>query len=155
MAEYDDNYDDYEGSNENLVKDLRKQLKQLSKEKSELSQELTNIKTSQREQKVSGILESKGVSAKVAKFIPEDLVDESDIASWLDENAEIFGSPVSSTETADEPNTEERRASDRLKSLSENSATPSKVDDIAAKLANAQNDDEINAIWADAQNYFL
>jgi len=155
MAEYDDNYDNYEGDSESLVKDLRKQLKQLSKEKSELSQELQSVQSQQREQKVSSILESKGISTKVAKFIPEDLLDEDGIASWLEENGDLFGAAPVAAETVDTPNSAERSSADRLRSLSENASTPSKVDDIAAKLANAQSDDEINAIWADARNYFL
>lgn len=156
MADYDYEDDsDLEYTNENLIKDLRRQIKALSKEKSELSQELTSFKVGARERTVAEVLSAKGVSPKVAKFIPNDIEGEENIGAWLEENAEIFGFTTNVETPAAVTNPEERAAADRLKTLGEVAQTPGKVDDIAARIANAKSDDEVNAIWADARNYFL
>jgi hypothetical protein len=154
MADYDYEDEDFDDTKENLIKDLRRQLKSLSKEKSELSQELSSYKTQAREKTVSQILEAKGVSPKVAKFIPADTEGEDAISTWLEENAEIFGgSFTNSSET--EVASEEVQASNRLRSIGESSSTPSKVDDIEVRLKNAKSDDEISAIWEESRKYFL
>jgi len=145
MADYDYEEEDFDDTKENLIKDLRRQLKSLSKEKSELSQELSSYKTQAREKTVSQILEAKGVSPKVAKFIPADTEGEDAISTWLEENAEIFGgSFTNSSET--EVASEDVQASNRLRSIGESASTPSKVDDIETRLKNAKSDDEITAI---------
>lgn len=154
MADYDYEEEDFDDTKENLIKDLRRQLKSLSKEKSELSQELSSYKTQAREKTVSQILEAKGVSPKVAKFIPADTEGEDAISTWLEENAEIFGvSFTNSSET--EVASEDVQASNRLRSIGESASTPSKVDDIETRLKNAKSDDEIAAIWEDSRKYFL
>jgi hypothetical protein len=156
MADYDyEDESDFDDTRENLMKDLRKQIKTLSKEKSELSQELAVFKSGARERTVSEILSAKGVSPKVAKFIPNDIEGEENIGTWLEENADIFGFATNAATSAAVANPEERAAADRLKTLGESSQTPGRADDIAARIANAKSDDEVNAIWADARNYFL
>lgn len=154
MADYDYEDEDFEDTKENLIKDLRKQLKSLSKEKSELSQELSSYKTQAREKSVSQILEAKGVSSKVAKFLPSDLEGEEAINTWLDENADIFGYSVDKTETSVIDDSE-RQAANRLRSISESAATPNKVDDIETRLKNAKTEEEISAIWEESRKYFL
>jgi hypothetical protein len=154
MADYDYEDEDFENTNENLIKDLRRQLKALSKEKSELSQELSSYKTQAREKSVSQVLEAKGVSPKVAKFIPADTEGEEAISAWLDENADVFGYSVETAGTAVVAD-EEVQASNRLKSIGESGSTPSKVDDIEARLKNANSQEEINAIWEESRKYFL
>lgn len=153
MADYDYEDEDFGNTNENLIKDLRRQLKALSKEKSELSQELSSYKTQAREKTVSQILETKGVSPKVAKFLPSDVEGEEAISTWLDENADIFGYSVETAGTA--VANEEVEAANRLKSISESGSTPSKVDDIETRLKNAKTEEEISAIWEESRKYFL
>lgn len=154
MADYDYEDEELDDTKENLIKDLRKQLKSLSKEKSELSQELSSYKTQAREKSVSQILEAKGVSSKVAKFLPSDLEGEEAINTWLDENADIFGYSVDKTETSVIDDSE-RQAANRLRSISESAATPNKVDDIETRLKNAKTEEEISAIWEESRKYFL
>jgi len=154
MADYDYEDEELDDTKANLIKDLRKQLKTLSKEKSELSQELSGYKTQAREKNVSQILEAKGVSSKVAKFLPSDLEGEEAINTWLDENADIFGYSVDKTETSVIDDSE-RQAANRLRSISESAATPNKVDDIESRLKNAKTEEEISAIWEESRKYFL
>lgn len=154
MADYDYEDEELDDTKENLIRDLRKQLKTLSKEKSELSQELSSYKTQAREKSVSQVLEAKGVSPKVAKFIPADTEGEEAISAWLDENADVFGYSVEKAGTAVVAD-EEVQASNRLKSIGESGSTPSKVDDIEARLKNANSQEEINAIWEESRKYFL
>jgi hypothetical protein len=155
MADYDYEDEELDDTKENLIKDLRKQLKALSKEKSELSQELSSYKTQAREKSVSQILEAKGVSPKVAKFLPSDLEGEEAISTWLDENADIFGYSVETTGTTANVDDSEKQAANRLRSISESASTPNKVDDIETRLKNAKTEDEINAIWEESRKYFL
>ncbi len=96
------NYQDWEDDEEDvipsqqsesdLLKQLRKELKNKSKMLSEMEGQLSSIKTEQRHNVIKSVLESKGVSPKIAKFIPQDIEANPDVIdNWIAENADIFG----------------------------------------------------------------
>lgn len=156
--QYDD--EDLDLDNEaNLVRDLRRQIKSLSKEKAELAEQLTGLKSNARERSVADVLASKGVNAKVAKFIPADVEGDEAIAAWLTENADVFGFTVTKTDgdgQANEPDPEQVAAAKRLQTLGQSAQSPSKVQDLEARLANAKDEAEIQAIWAqEIRPFFL
>lgn len=74
-----------------LVKQLRRAQRQAEKRNKELEAELQSLRSVQRESTVSRILESEGISPKIAKFIPAEVSDAEAVKAWLNENAEVFG----------------------------------------------------------------
>lgn len=98
--EYDD-FDDFDdefsddsrgGSKENnVLRELRKQNRSKEKQIKELTERLSSLAAQARERSVKDVLTAKGISPKVAKFIPEDMTSEEEVSAWVEENAEIFG----------------------------------------------------------------
>ena len=75
-----------------LVKKLRKVDRAKEKRIKELESELGQLRSVQRESTIKSVLESKGVSPKIAKFIPSDLESTPEaVDNWIKENADIFG----------------------------------------------------------------
>ena len=74
-----------------LVKQLRKAQKEAEKKAKALEAELQSLRSVQRESNITRILESEGISSKIAKFIPAEVSDAEAVKAWLDENAEVFG----------------------------------------------------------------
>lgn len=86
--------DDFEAETSNGPAELRKALKRAEKERKDLEKQLNEIRAAQREQSVKSVLETKGVNAKIAKFIPSDVSTPDQVEAWLNEYADVFGSPV-------------------------------------------------------------
>lgn len=74
-----------------LVKQLRKADRQKEKRIKEMEAELQTLRSQQREQSVSKVLETEGFNPRIAKFIPAEIQSAEDVKSWLNENAEILG----------------------------------------------------------------
>jgi hypothetical protein len=99
MSGIEDDYDDYEdefggdarGSDNNVLRELRKQNRAKEKQIKELTERLTGLAQQARERSVKDVLAAKGLSPKIAKFIPEDMTSEEEVSAWVEENAEIFG----------------------------------------------------------------
>lgn len=83
-----------------LVKDLRRQLKEKSKREDELASQLKQLSDRDRSRTLTEALTAKGLSVKAAKFYPADadLTDEA-IASWITDNADVFGVKTTTDET--------------------------------------------------------
>jgi hypothetical protein len=92
-------------------------------------------------------LATKGVPDKVAKFIPSDVTTPEQIDSWLTENSDVFG--FSKSEEAVQAN-EETQANvasyQRINAATQNANTPSRDQDLAAKLAGVKSLEELNAL---------
>ena len=71
--------------------DLRKALKAQQKANAEMADRLSKAEATARNAVVKDVLTSKKVDPRIAKFIPADVGDEAGVASWLDENADLFG----------------------------------------------------------------
>lgn len=150
--QYDDDDDDLDFVEEQPQQDkdgpanLRKALKRAEKEKKELAEQLAQIQADLRGRSVKETLAQKGVSEKVAKFIPGDVSTPEQIDAWLAENADIFGIKPTEAETAQvtEEEAANRAAYQRINAATQNANTPTRNQDVAAKIAGAKNINELN-----------
>ena len=146
--QYDDEDDDMTTEDHvdpNGPANLRKALKRAEKEKKELAEQLAKIQTDLRDRSVKEVLEQKGVPAKIAKFIPSDVNTPEQVDAWLNENADVFGisNPEQAAQAAAEKE-ENRRAYQRINAATQNANTPTRDQDIAAKIAGAKTLEELN-----------
>ena len=145
--QYDDDDYDYEEetSDSNGPANLRKALKKAERERTALQEQLTAVKNNLRERSVKDVLETKGVNSKIAKFIPSDVEAPEQIAAWLDENADVFGFR---TEEQSQPAelSQEAITDQRINSSTSTGVTPSRDEDMATRIANAQSKEELMAM---------
>jgi len=144
----DDDFDEIEDTQDaNGPANLRKALKRAEKEKKELAEQLAAIQSDLRSRSVKEVLAQKGVPDKVAKFVPGDVSTPEQIDAWLTENADIFS--IQPSEKAAQVS-EEQQANvasyQRINAATQNAATPTRDQDLAAKIAGAKNIDELNAL---------
>ena len=92
-------------------------------------------------------MEKKGVSNKVAKFIPGDVSTPEQVDAWLAENADVFGFQKAEATTdapIDEEEAANRAAYQRINAATQNANTPPRNQEIAAKIAGVKNIAELN-----------
>jgi hypothetical protein len=144
----DDDFDDIEEIQDaNGPANLRKALKRAEKEKKELAEQLASIQSDLRSRSVKEVLAQKGVPDKVAKFVPGDVSTPEQIDAWLSENADIFGiKPTEETAQASQEQQANVASYQRINAATQNAATPTRDQDLAAKIAGAKNIDELNAL---------
>jgi len=129
-----------QNSDSDLLKQLRKELKTKTKLLSEMETQLGSIKSEQRQNTIKSVLESKGVSPKIAKFIPQDIDASPDaIDSWIQENADIFGL-TAQTPSEQVPDLATLR---QIDAVTANAQSPAGMDDIMLRLQNAESAEEI------------
>jgi hypothetical protein len=156
--QYEDDEDDFvnEAESDNGPANLRKALKRAEKEKKELSDQLAQIQSDLRSRSVKEVLANKGVPEKVAKFIPGDISTPEAVDAWLAENADIFGFQPAGSEPA--PTSEETKANaaayQRINAASQNAGTPTRDQDLAAKIAGAKTLEELNALTGSPSQRF-
>ena len=150
--------DDYldEDQPQDVVQQLRKVNRTLEKRLKELEQEANTLKTQTRQRTVKDVLTQKGINPKVAAFIPQDIeITEDAISGWLDEYGDVFGIK---TEEAPKENTSASNANPalqaqrRINDVVSSAQAPVYDEDIANRIANAKNADELNAIMG-VQSY--
>jgi hypothetical protein len=140
---------DYEDGQESSGKGLRGQLEQALADKKALEAEVAEV---------SNVLTAKGVNPKVAKFIPTDVEGEEGISKWLEENADLFGATSQDDDTQQQDAgiaPEVKESASRLQNLGSSAQSPSKLDDIEARMASAQTSEELQELWAEAQRFVL
>ena len=141
--EWDDDDEDViqsQQSESDLLKQLRKELKIKSKVLSEMEGQLSSIKTEQRQNVIKSVLESKGVSPKIAKFIPADIEASPEaVDNWIADNADVFGLTVQ-TPTEVQPDLAALR---QIDAVTANAQSPAGLDDIYLRLQNAESAEEI------------
>lgn len=146
--QYDDfEDDDFEAENNNGPAELRKALKRAEKERKELEKQLNEIKTAQREQSVKSVLESKGISAKIAKFIPSDVSTPDQVEAWISEYSDVFN--ISTAETPQEDSTPDPRAMElaRMNNAVRNAKQEiSNPEDLARAVANVKSRAELDEL---------
>ncbi len=149
-------------STEESGKGLRAQLEQALKEKKQLEGEMQSLRGKVRQTEVTQFLSTKGVNAKIAKFIPSDIEGEEAIDGWLQENADVFGFTVNSDPQADATESAAPTVADdviesakRIQNLGQNSVSPSQLADIQGRIANASTEAELDALLAEAQKFVL
>ena len=122
--------DDQPQGDQNGPANLRKALKRAEREKKELSDQLASIQADLRGRSVKEVLEQKGVSSKIAKFIPGDVSTPEQIDVWLNENADVFGFATPEDAPSNEP-TPNARETQRINASLQNANTPSRDADTA------------------------
>jgi len=144
----DDDFDDIEDTQDaNGPANLRKALKRAEKEKKELAEQLAAIQSDLRSRSVKDVLAQKGVPDKVAKFIPGDVSTPEQIDAWLNDNADVFGfAKPEETAQASEESQAQVASYQRINAATQNATTPTRDQDLAAKLAGAKTLDELNAL---------
>jgi hypothetical protein len=155
--QYDeDDFDEIEETQDaNGPANLRKALKRAEKEKKDLAEQLSAMQSDLRNRSVSEMLDKKGVPSKVAKFIPGDISTPEQIDSWLTEHADIFGFQKTEEAVQATQETEANVASyQRINAATQNANTPSRDQDLAAKLAGVKSLDELNALTGNPSQRF-
>jgi len=154
MSENRDNYwadedEDEETTNvyesdTDLVKKLRKALKVEQRKNKELETSYSEITKAQKERILKDVLTSKGVSPKIAQFIPADIeASEDAISAWLDNNGDVFGYTPSDKSKV---NQEDISSMKKMDAVLTGAETPISSDDLQNRIANAESEDEIISI---------
>jgi small-conductance mechanosensitive channel len=137
-------------SDTDLVKKLRKALKAEQKRSKELESSLGDLNKSQRERVLKDVLSSRGVNAKVASFVPNDLdASEEAISSWLDQNADVFGFQITEKQEISQQDVAQLRQMDNVTS---GALSPDKAEDLGIKIQGANSADEILNLIYGAQS---
>jgi len=154
MSENRDNYwadedEDEETTNvyesdTDLVKKLRKALKVEQRKNKELETSYSEITKAQKERILKDVLASKGVSPKIAQFIPADIeASEDAISAWLDNNGDVFGYTPSEKQQV---NQEDISSMKKMDAVLTGAETPISSDDLLNRIANADSEDEVISI---------
>jgi hypothetical protein len=142
-------YDEYDDDNDEFdlegPANLRKALKKAEKQRKELEEQLSSLKSNLRDRSVKDVLETKGINAKIAAFIPKEIDTPEQIASWLTEYADVFGFQAEQPSN-DQPLSENAVASQRIDNAVSGATTPSGDDDIMARLASASTKEELDQL---------
>jgi hypothetical protein len=154
MSENRDNYwadedEDEETTNvyesdTDLVKKLRKALKVEQRKNKELETSYSEITKAQKERILKDVLSSKGVSLKIAQFIPADIeASEDAISAWLDSNGDVFGYTPTEKQQV---NQEDISSMKKMDAVLTGAETPISSDDLLNRIANADSEDEVISI---------
>ena len=149
MSNYDYEDDDFEmdSSGNDLVKQLRKATKQKDKELSELKAQFENLNKAQRERVIKDALASRGVSSKIAAFIPQDIdPTEESVSKWLEDYADVFGYESNQTQATPNVNPADAAAYKRMTNTVETGVSPEHNDNIMQKLMNANSREELDDV---------
>jgi len=155
MSENRDNYwadeDDEEDtpqqeflSDTDLVKKLRKQLKAEQRKNKELENSYGELTKAQKERILKDVLSSKGVSPKIAQFIPADIeASEDAINAWLESNGDVFGyTPTAKPQV----NNEDISSMQKMDAVLTGADSPASSDDMLNRIAGADSEEEILSI---------
>lgn len=154
---WDDEDDDFDaqesgGSENNLIKQLRKAKRADEKRIKELTEQLESISKVQRERTVKEVLERKGVNPKATRLILKDLdseINEESVTNWLDDNAELFGLQVSKEAT--EVSDIDRAALRQQDIVTQGATTPDRAQDLEMRMDQADNMDDFLALLRSQQ----
>ncbi len=145
--DYEDDDDDFDSSNNDLVKQLRKANKQKDKEMADLKANFENLNKAQRERAIKDTLASRGVNSKIANFIPQDIdPTEESVSKWLEEYADVFGYQVE--EKSQTPNVDPAQAAayKKMTNTVEQGVLPEHNNDMLNKILNANSREELDDI---------
>lgn len=152
--DWEDDDDDFETSSKggtDVLKELRKANRAKEKQLKELQDQLSSMQSSVRERSVKDVLESKGLNSKIAAFIPKEITSADDVAAWVEQYGDVFGSApaVDSSEAESSPAqfNPELAALNRI-AQTQSSGQPFSSDptQIAAQIASANSIEELNML---------
>jgi len=131
-------------SDTDLVKKLRKALKAEQRKNKELETSYGELTKAQKERILKDVLASKGVSQKIAQFIPSDIeASEDAISSWLDANGDVFGYTPSEKPAV---NQQDIASIQKMDSVLSGADTSASSDDLINRIAGATTEEEIYSI---------
>ena len=134
MSDYDDQLEGTE-----LVKQLRTQLKAQTKANNEALEELKVFRQEQRTRTLASKLTEKGLNAKVAKLVPQDVED---VDAWLTEYGDVFGINQTETDTPS-PDAEAQSRVSKLEGLGQGGS-----ESLLSRINSATNPAELMKILA-------
>jgi hypothetical protein len=141
--EDDEDYTPTFDNDTDLVKKLRKALKAEQRRAKELETNLGELSKTQKERILKDVFTSRGVNAKIAAFVPNDIeATEEAISSWIDEYADVFGIQKDAPKVSEQ----DIASMQKMNNLLTNAEAPGASDDIANRLANAGSEEEILSI---------
>lgn len=152
IQEWDDFDDDFEddleeqpkrrSSGDDVVSKLRRTERSQSKRIKELEAELGSMRKSVRDSSVKNILESKGISPKVAAFIPQDIdVESSAFDTWLEDYADVFGVPSAKSGAAVDAT--DLAALRQIDAVTANATSPDRAEDMLLRINQAGSEEEL------------
>jgi len=148
--DYEDEDDDFgttETSQSNdLVKQLRKAAKQKDKELAELRDKFDGLSKAQRERSIKDALERRGVNAKIASFIPQDIdPTEESVSKWLEDYADVFGIDLGQNQTTN-VDPADIAAYKKMTGTADAGLSPERGADVMSRLMNANSKEELDDI---------
>jgi hypothetical protein len=139
--DYEDEEETVQPQGNDLLKQLRRAKRADEKRIKEMEAELQSLRSAQREQTVSKVLESEGVSPKIAKYIPADVQEPDAVKAWLAENAEDFG-----LVRQEQKPPVDWQAMENMDAALDGALAANAYDDQFSALANAQSADELRKL---------
>jgi type I site-specific restriction-modification system R (restriction) subunit len=139
--EYEDEEETVQPQGNDLLKQLRRAKRADEKRIKEMEAELQSLRSAQREQTVSKVLESEGVNPKIAKYIPADVQEPDAVKAWLADNAEDFG-----LVRQEQKPPVDWQAMENMDSALDGALAATAYDDQFNALANAQSADELRKL---------
>jgi hypothetical protein len=145
--QFDEIFDDEDSNGNDLPKKLRQQIKALQKERDEFAQELNSLRTEARKRSLAETLQDKGLSPKIAAFVPADVEGEA-LDTWLSEFGDVFGQPAVSegSTTESEPviarDAAEAAAIRQMSAAEKGSEAPASMD-LLAQIEQSENMQEL------------
>jgi hypothetical protein len=141
--EYDIEDDDEYGGTD-LVKKLRKQIDGLQKQLKEKDSLIEEFTTYSHESSIGEILESFGLNAKIAQFIPSEVEADPDaVAEWLNEYGDAFG--IEAVEEGGEASPD-AQAHEQMSDFEDGEYSPYIGQDLQSRIANASSPEELSAL---------
>lgn len=136
------------GNNNDLIKQLRKAQRAAEKRSKELENELLSLRSERRENVIKNVLEEKGLSPKIARFIPSDLEPSADaLTQWIEENGDVFGLP-----TQQQTSTPDLATLRQIDAVTAGAVTPDKIENMLLRMDQANSAEEIiNMIYSQNQ----
>lgn len=146
--DYDDD-DTFESENDNPIRDLRKQNRTKDRQIKELQEQLAVLQKTQRERSVADVLTSKGLNPKIARFVPNEITSEEEVAQWIEEFADVFGG-ASSAQAEQPANTDvspDARAMQEISQVqSQGEPFSNDPNQLTALIAGARTPEELNKV---------
>jgi hypothetical protein len=152
MPQYDDDDFDFEDDTNlqgtDLVKSLRKQLSAAQKQLKVREQELMEYQQVTHEQTVASMLQSYGLSPRIARYVSDDVTTEDDLIEWLDVYGEDFGiAPAEENYEMDS----DAQASELMYEVEDGAYDPEVGYDLANRIESASTPEELLRILGQAQ----
>lgn len=150
-TDWDNNNFDDTNDGDNLVNQLRKQLREMEKRTKAQDEDLRQARTALRERAIKEQLESRGLNAKVARFVPDSIdPTEEAISAWLADNADVFGAATVEVQQqvqvqAPKPNVD-LTANQRIQSVAASAESPGYEEDMLARINAAKTPEELTAL---------